>query len=161
MLSSCYNYHCVYELWVQLGLWNVGLMAILQTCFLLMANIKISPQNVYVFAFICSGDKNMERRPLVSLAAICYCNDPPCSSIFCVLIYGKNYVSCCISNWIVHAIFDVTNSIVNIFMYLNGTEFVVLFSDEPNSNFLSKFTSLRAGARWWGWLEMSIETRPF
>jgi hypothetical protein len=20
MLSSCYNYHCVYELWVQLGL---------------------------------------------------------------------------------------------------------------------------------------------
>jgi hypothetical protein len=42
MLSSCYNYHCVYELWVQLGLWNVGLMAILQTCFLLMANIRIS-----------------------------------------------------------------------------------------------------------------------
>jgi hypothetical protein len=46
MLSSCYNYHCVYELWVQLGLWNVGLMAILQTCFLLMANIKISEKNI-------------------------------------------------------------------------------------------------------------------
>jgi hypothetical protein len=65
VLSSCYNYHCVYELWVQLGLWNVSLMAILQTCFLLMVNIRIS--RLRAFGNRCQ-EKRVETRELMNLA---------------------------------------------------------------------------------------------
>jgi hypothetical protein len=42
MLSACYNYLFVYEWWVHLCLWNVGLVTILRTCFVVMTNIRFS-----------------------------------------------------------------------------------------------------------------------